>query len=105
MTRVKKTRSLKRIHKVKTGSASKLKRQARTEGHDRQSAGKRQKDKKLSVYEKFLQEHPEAKVKQSQAAKKAPVKNTDEKVKEQDKEKDNKSLLDQLDDKDFGDIY
>jgi len=57
MTRRKKTRSLSRIHKVKTGSIKKLKREA---GNDRQS-GKRVTRKNKSVFEKFLEANPEAK--------------------------------------------
>ena len=64
MTRVKKNRSLKRIHSVKTGSISKLKKAA---GVDRQ-VGKRVKGRRtLSAYEKFLLENPDA----SEAAKAA----------------------------------
>ena len=65
MTRRKKTRSLKRIHQVKTGSISKLKRAA---GADRQT-GKRVSNKNKSVYEKYLEENPQAREKQQQPAK------------------------------------
>lgn len=51
MTRAKKTRSLKRIHQVKTGSKQKLKRAA---DNDRQTG--KGKKKNLSVYEKHLLE-------------------------------------------------
>lgn len=51
MTRSKKTRSLKRIHQVKTGSKQKLKRAI---GNDRQ--GRKRKQPTLSVYEKYLLE-------------------------------------------------
>jgi len=57
MTRKKKTRSLSRIHNVKTGNIKKLKREA---GADRQT-GKRVKNKVKSAYEKFLEANPEAK--------------------------------------------
>lgn len=57
MTRKKKSRSLKRIHGVKTGAIQKLKREA---GHDRQT-GKRVKNTTKSVFQKFLDENPEAK--------------------------------------------
>ncbi|MEC7546708.1 MAG: hypothetical protein VX474_05030 [Pseudomonadota bacterium] len=57
MTRKKKTRSLSRIHNVKTGSIKKLKRES---GNDRQS-GKRVARKNKSVFEKFLESNPEAK--------------------------------------------
>ncbi len=60
MTRRKKTRSLKRIHNVKTGSISKLK---RAESNDRQT-GKRVNNKTKSVYEKYLEENPQAREKQ-----------------------------------------
>lgn len=56
MTRKKKTRSLSRIHNVKTGNIKKLKREA---GSDRQT-GKRTNKKSKSVYEKFLEQNPEA---------------------------------------------
>ena len=59
MTRKKKTRSLKRIHQVKTGNIQKLKRAA---NHDRQTGKRVDKNKKVkSVYQKFLDENPEAK--------------------------------------------
>lgn len=57
MTRKKKSRSLKRIHNVKTGAVQKLKREA---GHDRQT-GKRVKNATKSVFQKFLEENPDAK--------------------------------------------
>jgi hypothetical protein len=57
MSRKKKTRSLSRVHGIKTGSISKLK---RAEGTDRQT-GKRVKNKVKSVFDKFLDENPEAK--------------------------------------------
>ncbi|MDK2778910.1 MAG: hypothetical protein KYX62_14740 [Pseudomonadota bacterium] len=103
MSRIKKTRSLKRIHKTKTGSVSKFKREARAAGHDRQG-GKRVKNRSLSVYEKYLQEHPEAREQQVQqtAAEKVPAQET-ELTAEETKKKG--SLLDQLDSKDFDDIY
>ena len=74
MTRRKKTRSLKRIHNVKTGSISKLKRAA---GADRQT-GKRVSNKTKSVYEKYLEQNPDAREKQTQkpAGANAPVKPT-----------------------------
>lgn len=62
MTRQKKTRSLKRIHKVKTGNVKKLKRAL---GNDRQT-GKRVKNKTKSAYEKYLEQNPEAREKQTQ---------------------------------------
>ena len=72
MTRKKKTRSLSRIHKVKTGNIKKLKREA---GTDRQT-GKRVKNKVKSAYEKFLEANPEAKekLKQDQAKAEAAAK-------------------------------
>jgi hypothetical protein len=62
MTRKKKTRSLKRIHSVKTGTPSKLKRDSTT---DRQASLKT-KGKPKSVYQKFLDENPDAIEKQQQ---------------------------------------
>ncbi|MDF1764464.1 MAG: hypothetical protein P1U57_13725 [Oleibacter sp.] len=67
MTRKKKTRSLSRIHNVKTGSIQKLKREA---GADRQT-GKSVSNKVKSVYEKFLEEHPEAREKAKTKEKKS----------------------------------
>lgn len=119
MTRVKKNRSLKRIHSVKTGSISKLKKAA---GVDRQ-VGKRVKGRRtLSAYEKFLLENPDAseaaKAAQKAAEKAALAKaeaaaqrETANQVKEDTDSRDRqrierpKSLLDQLDNKDLGDIY
>ncbi|WP_430462453.1 hypothetical protein ACQUQU_06610 [Thalassolituus sp. LLYu03] len=117
MTRVKKTRSLKRIHSVKTGSISRLKREAREAGGDRQ-VGKRVKGRRvLSVYEKFLQDNPEAKEKaqsqqaaevKAEAAKQAkesekPRRSADKT--EEVRPKRDQSLLDILDSKDLKDIY
>ncbi len=64
MTRKKKTRSLKRIHSVKTGNASKLKRDGDT---DRQFSNLKTKDKPKSVYQKFLEQNPDAIEKQPQS--------------------------------------
>lgn len=71
MTRKKKTRSLKRIHSVKTGNASKLKRDGDT---DRQSSNLKSKNKPKSVYQKFLEQNPDAIEKQSQPKSAAPEK-------------------------------
>lgn len=119
MTRVKKTRSMKRIHSVKTGSISKLKRAA---GNDRQ-VGKRVKGRRvLSAYEKFLLDNPEAseaakaeqKLIEQQALERkaaAEAKAKQEASKEErparDKEKldRSKTLFDQLDSKLSRDIY
>ena len=116
MTRVKKTRSLKRIHGgVKTGSVSKLKKAA---GNDRQ-VGKRVKGRRtLSAYEKFLLENPDASeaAKAAQkAAEKAAEKKAEGKTAAQDdaqaarqrseKPERSKSLFDQLDSKDLDGIY
>jgi hypothetical protein len=122
MTRQKKTRSLKRIHSVKTGNPARLKREA---NFDRQT-GKRVKNRVPSVYEKFLAENPEAKEQEiarntaAQNAAKArtePVDNTASATPkapatpvirasaEEDKRERSKTLLEQLDSKDFKDIY
>lgn len=114
MTRVKKNRSLKRIHSVKTGSISKLKKAA---GVDRQ-VGKRVKGRRtLSAYEKFLLENPgaseAAKAAQKAAQAKAEAAARQEKPapanhdnrQDQPRAERPKSLLDQLDNKDLGDIY
>lgn len=123
MTRKKKSRSLKRIHSVKTGTPSKLKRSSTT---DRQSSIKA-KSKPKSVYQKFLDENPDAIEKQTQpvkevAAKPAdntkaePVKKVKDKPKKSEREapqgKDTSNdrerepdLLSQLDNKNFNDFY
>ncbi|MBM96069.1 MAG: hypothetical protein CMI09_09525 [Oceanospirillaceae bacterium] len=112
MTRSKKTRSLKRIHKVKTGNAAKLKRAA---GNDRQS-GKRTKKRTPSLYEKFLAENPDAKQHQPKQSSNEPkpvetpqhteLKKPSRNEPDTKGRKDTpKSLLDQLDDVDFKDIY
>lgn len=111
MTRVKKTRSLKRIHDVRTGSKSKLKKQL---GTDRQ-VGKRVKGRRIpSAYEKFLAENPQAK-EQERLEQQATQLNTEPKrapsikdnatAKVEDKPERSKSLLDQLDDRLTKDIY
>jgi hypothetical protein len=132
MTRKKKTRSLKRIHSVKTGTPSKLKRDSTT---DRQASLKT-KGKPKSVYQKFLDENPDAIEKQQQpitpaqeaaalAAEKAKLEAI-EKLKDKPKNKSkprksdreapaeketesenerNPDLLSQLDNKNFNDFY
>lgn len=65
MTRKKKSRSLKRIHSVKTGNISKLKRSGTV---DRQNSNLKAKSKPKSVYQKFLDENPDAVEKQVQAS-------------------------------------
>ncbi len=125
MTRKKKTRSLKSIHSVKTGSISKLKRDSTT---DRQSSNLKGKSKPKSVYQKFLDENPDAiekqqqpisaeklaenalKAEQAAAAKVAAKKpKTNPKFKKKDKEEVEKErepdLLGQLDNKNFNDFY
>lgn len=86
MTRRKKTRSLKRIHQVKTGSISKLKRAA---GADRQT-GKRVNNKSKSVYEKYLEENPQAREKQ-------PVEKQQQKPAKENKPEANPELYDRTD--------
>lgn len=66
MTRIKKTRSLKRIHNVKTGSKQKLKRASES---DRQTG--KGKKKTLSVYEKYLLEQ-KSKAKEQEITDKKP---------------------------------
>ena len=132
MTRIKKNRSLKRIHKVKTGSISKLKREA---GGDRQNTKRLKGRKTLSVFEKFLLENPEAKqalvqhavssdkpaasavkkdAEKKEVAQKQDGKKQDTRVKakgdtatEQPEERTerSKTLLEQLDSKDFDNFY
>lgn len=103
MTRKKKTRSLKRIHNTKTGSISKLKREA---GNDRQSK-KRIKGKRTpSVFEKYLNENPDVKAQlnaeQVQSSAPAPKESKAAETKEDTKKP---TLLQQLDDKSFDDLY
>jgi hypothetical protein len=132
MTRKKKTRSLKNIHSVKTGSVSKLKRDSTT---DRQSSNLKAKGKPKSVYQKFLDENPDAIEKQQQpispekaaeklaefklkaeraaaaklAAKKPDSRFKKERPKKEDQEDEKKErepdLLGQLDNKNFNDFY
>tara|TARA_B100000676_G_C17766721_1_gene674483 strand:- start:58 stop:438 length:381 start_codon:yes stop_codon:yes gene_type:complete len=85
MTRKKKTRSLSRIHQVKTGSIKKLKREA---GTDRQS-GKRTSKKNKSVFEKFLDSNPEAK-KQLKADQEAARKKEGKQRVDSQKDRENK---------------
>ncbi|MEN9464679.1 MAG: hypothetical protein RL217_860 [Pseudomonadota bacterium] len=111
MTRAKKTRSLKRIHDVRTGSKSKLKKQL---GTDRQ-VGKRVKGRRIpSTYEKFLAENPAAKEQErlEQLAAQLSIEQTSTsaakdtpKTKAEDKPERSKSLLDQLDGNLTKDIY
>lgn len=125
MTRKKKSRSLKRIHSVKTGNASKLKRDAPT---DRQNTNLKSKTKPKSVYQKFLDENPEAAEKQVQAVnleakaknpkaeKPTANKKADKPAKERQSSKNDDDrkernderepdLLSQLDNKNFNDFY
>ena len=105
MTRKKKTRSLSRIHKVKTGSISKLKREA---GNDRQSSKRIKGRKQTSTYEKSLAENPEAKQKAvDEQQKEQKAAETPKPIKTEPKEKivKERGLLDQLESKDFKDIY
>lgn len=129
MTRKKKTRSLKSIHSVKTGSVSKLKRDSTA---DRQSSNLKGKNKPKSVYQKFLDENPEAIEKQQQPisaeklaaiaaekriaekaeskkkadskSKSKPRTKPEDDKKEQDRERE-PDLLSQLDNKNFNDFY
>ncbi len=116
MTRKKKSRSLKRIHSVKTGNVSKLKRAGTT---DRQNTNLKSKAKPKSVYQKFLEENPEAAEKQVQpvpneikakeaekAAAIEPKRQKEKKAEAQEpKEEREPDLLSQLDNKNFNDFY
>lgn len=116
MTRKKKSRSLKRIHSVKTGNTSKLKRAAAV---DRQNSNLKAKNKTKSVYQKFLEENPEAAEAQVQSQTKQKTNNDKKKDKEEtpkkptkgeinrkdDKEEQEPDLLSQLDNKNFNDFY
>ena len=116
MTRKKKTRSLKRIHGVKTGSISKFKKEA---GTDRQSTRLKNRTKSKSVYQKFLDENPEiAAEEQRKAAQQSAKQNNSDtaqadsiaehEVKEAPKPKSDKQsddVLAELDKKNFDDLY
>lgn len=115
MTRIRKTRSLKRIHSVKTGSVTQIKKAL---AHSGQTAPKRKlskEHKQLSAYEKYLLENPEAKkaeVKPTPEKKQGPYKDkaaevASEKVKVEKAERieKKKTLLEQLDDVNLKDIY
>lgn len=133
MTRKKKSRSLKRIHNVKTGNVSKLKRAGTT---DRQNSNLKDKNKPKSVYQKFLEENPDAIEKQIQPTPKqkenttpveAKAEKKDNRISDRDSRnpesknvQSNKSrakdsqenrpekepdLLSQLDNKNFNDFY
>lgn len=115
MTRVKKTRSLKRIHSVKTGSKSKLKKQL---GTDRQGSKQMKGRRVLSAYEKFLLDNPQANeaAKSEQQALQRKAELAKEKAqtnKEQEaiitqettKKESRKTLLDQLEDRNLDNLY
>lgn len=109
MTRKKKTRSLKRIHNVKTGNISKFKKDAE---NDRQSVRLKNRKKTKSVYQKFLDENPELAAKEQQAAQQANKISSEQvqdpapvEPKKDEKNQDKTDLLSQLDDKNFNDIY
>jgi len=109
MTRKKKTRSLKRIHNVKTGNISKFKKDAE---NDRQSVRLKNRKKTKSVYQKFLDENPEVAAKEQQAAQQANKGKPEQaqnpapaEPKKEEKTQDKTDLLSQLDDKNFNDIY
>lgn len=110
MTRIRKKRSLKRIHSVKTGSISKIK---KAQAHSGQAEPKRKlskEHKQLSAYEKYLLENPEAKKSEQKpvAAKKQEQKTetkiTKKPVKAEKAEK-KKTLFEQLDETKLKDIY
>lgn len=109
MTRKKKSRSLKRIHNVKTGNISKLKKANAT---DRQSTRLKNRAKPKSVYQKFLEENPEVAEQENKKALQAQqVSETkaeqEDKAEEPVKESKEREpdLLSQLDDKSFDDLY
>src|SRR5690554_2777493 len=112
MTRIKKTRSLKRIHNVKTGSKSKIKKaQIRSGLEPRRKFSKVKKH--LSTYEKYLLENFEAKVADQNATKKnkaitqvaAENKSAETKEPTVEKTERKKSLFDQFEDTKLKDIY
>ena len=111
MTRVKKTRSMKRIHSTKTGSKSKLKKELAT---DRQGRKDHHGKRTLSAYEKFLQDNPDAaktarleqmKQQQQAEAQKLKPQATTEPAPTKIKEERKKDLLDQLDEKHIKDMF
>src|SRR5690554_7802344 len=112
MTRIKKTRSLKRIHNIKTGSKSKIKKAQIRSGLEPQRKFSKEK-KQLSAYEKYLLENPEAKIadQKSTTKKKAntqvAAENKSAETKEPTVEKTErkKSLFDQFEDTKLKEIY
>lgn len=119
MTRKKKTRSLKRIHGIKTGNISKLKKAA---GTDRQSVRLKSRKKTKSAYQKFLEENPEVAAQERQRSLEAEKQQaeqkalkdqaiadqedvTSDKKKTEKDEKEDKDLLSQLDNARFDDLY
>src|SRR5690554_2447918 len=107
MTRIKKTRSLKRIHNIKTGSKSKIKKAQIRSGLEPQRKFSKEK-KQLSTYEKYLLENPEAKIAdQKSATKKKANTQVAAETKEPTVEKTErkKSLFDQFEDTKLKDIY
>ena len=117
MTRIKKTRSLKRIHSVKTGSKSKIKKALIRSGQDQGKTKAPRVRKQLSAYEKYLLENPEAKseaIAESlkaehnaavKAKKEAQLKKEESQEDKPEKAEKKKTLLEQLDDFKLKDIY
>lgn len=114
MTRIRKKRSLKRIHSIKTGSISKIK---KAQAHSGQVEPKRKlskEHKQLSAYEKYLLENPEAKKSDQKpiAAKKQEKKAETEVANKKsvtserpEKVEKKKTLFEQLDETKLKDIY
>lgn len=118
MTRIKKSRSLKRIHSVKTGSKSKIKKALIRSGQDQGKTKAPRVRKQLSAYEKYLLENPEAKSDaiaeslkaehnaSAKAEKAAQLKKKeDQEDNKVEKAEKSKTLLEQLDDFKLKDIY
>lgn len=119
MTRIKKSRSLKRIHSVKTGSKSKIKKALIRSGQDQGKTKAPRVRKQLSAYEKYLLENPEAKsdaiaeslkaehnaAAKAEKAAQLKKKKEDQEDNKVEKAEKSKTLLEQLDDFKLKDIY
>lgn len=120
MTRVKKTRSLKRIHSTKTGSKSQIRKELASRAANPQGAKRVKGRRVLSAYEKFLLENPQAQqdhtaeqMSKQKIAEAAKLQTTQEEsagkkaalAKEETKKEYKKSLLEQLEEKNINDLY
>lgn len=125
MTRIRKKRSLKRVHNVKTGSVSKIKKAQAFYGQSEPKRKQSKPHKQLSAYEKYLLENPEAKQTGKPTAKGKKLKKNDntetttknisnkgvtaknktDKAVKTEKTDKKKSLFEQFDETNLNDIY